>query len=228
MIQRLRSIVNSTSTFEGKLFDRFFRTLIFISVISISIETLPEASAWFPLLYKLELVITFIFVLEYFLRILVTEKKIGFIFSFYGLIDLGALLPFFLSGGSVDLRTLRIFRLFILMKYFRYSKSLQRLRHIADEVKGEVFVYLVTTLTIIYLSAIGIYYFERDAQPEHFRSVIHSLWWAMVTLTTVGYGDVYPITVGGRVFTFVILMLSLGIVSIPSAVLASALIKKEK
>ena len=71
----------------------------------------------------------------------------------------------------------------------------------------------------------GIYYFENEAQPEHFSSIFDSLWWAIITLTTVGYGDVYPITIGGRVFTFCILLIGLGIVAIPTGIISSALMK---
>ncbi len=71
----------------------------------------------------------------------------------------------------------------------------------------------------------GIYYFEHQAQPEEFASIFHSLWWAVATLTTVGYGDVYPITTGGRIFTFVVLLIGLGIVAVPAGLLASALAK---
>ena len=78
---------------------------------------------------------------------------------------------------------------------------------------------------LLYLSAVGIYYFENTAQPDVFSSVFHSLWWAVATLTTVGYGDIYPITVGGRIFTFLILMIGLGVVAVPAGLLASALSK---
>ena len=92
-------------------------------------------------------------------------------------------------------------------------------------IKEELFVYLLTSLFLIYVSAVGIYYFEHDAQPEHFASVFHSLWWAVITLTTVGYGDIYPITVGGKCFTFVILLIGLGIIAVPSGLVASAMNK---
>lgn len=78
----------------------------------------------------------------------------------------------------------------------------------------------------MYISAAGIYYFENPAQPEVYKSILHSLWWSVATLTTVGYGDVYPITAGGKIFTFFILIVGLGIVSVPSALLASAFSKK--
>ena len=78
---------------------------------------------------------------------------------------------------------------------------------------------------MLYLSAVGIFYFENEAQPEQFKSVFHSLWWAVTTLTTVGYGDAYPVTTGGRIFTFLVLMLGLGTVAVPSGLVASALSK---
>lgn len=89
--------------------------------------------------------------------------------------------------------------------------------------KEEVVLFLAMTLILLYLAAVGIYYFENEAQPETFASVFHCLWWAVATLTTVGYGDVYPITVGGRLFTFAILLIGLGVISVPAGLVASAL-----
>ena len=83
----------------------------------------------------------------------------------------------------------------------------------------------MSTLVLMYVSSVGIYYCEHDAQPEAFSSVFDSMWWAVATFTTVGYGDVYPITVGGRLFTFFMLILGLGVVAVPPALLASALTK---
>ena len=91
--------------------------------------------------------------------------------------------------------------------------------------KEEIVLFGVVTVMLMYLSAVGIYYFEHQAQPEAFKSVIHILWWSVTTLTTVGYGDVYPITAGGKIFTFIMLMIGLGIVAIPVGLLASALSK---
>ena len=92
-------------------------------------------------------------------------------------------------------------------------------------MKEEVALFLIVTLILIFIVSAGIYFFENEAQPDKFQSVFHSMWWTIVTLTTVGYGDVYPITVGGKIFTFFILILGLGIVTIPAGLVASALSK---
>ena len=92
-------------------------------------------------------------------------------------------------------------------------------------MKEEIVLFLALTAVILYVAAVGIYYFENEAQPEAFKSVFHSLWWAIATLTTVGYGDVYPITVGGRIFTVFVVLIGLGIVAVPAGLVASALSK---
>ena len=91
--------------------------------------------------------------------------------------------------------------------------------------KEEILLFIFMTLILIYLSAVGIYYFENEAQPEVFTSIFDSLWWAVITLTTVGYGDAYPITVGGKMFTFLILIIGLGIIAIPTGIISSSLTK---
>ena len=107
----------------------------------------------------------------------------------------------------------------------RYSKAIHRFHRAFLIAREEVVLFLVVALLLIYFSAVGIYYFENEAQPDKFASVFHSLWWSVATLTTVGYGDVYPITVGGRIFTAVVLIIGLGVVAVPAGLLASALSK---
>lgn len=95
----------------------------------------------------------------------------------------------------------------------------------AKIVKEEIILFLIVTAIFIFLASAGIYYFENEAQPEVFSSIFHSAWWSIVTLTTVGYGDVYPITLGGKIFTFFILLIGVGIVTIPAGLVATALSK---
>ena len=140
-----------------------------------------------------------VFTLEYLSRIWVAEHKLKFIFSFYGLVDLLAILPFYLSFG-VDLRTLRAFRLLRLFKILRlpkYARAIRRIRLALALIKEEMILFLSLSGVLLYLSSVGIYYFEHAAQPEAFTSVLHSLWWSLITLTTEGYGDMHPIIAGG-------------------------------
>lgn len=230
----IKRIVEKSDTRAGRLFDLAIQSLIILSLITFSISTIPDLGGTaLQALFVVQVCTVTVFSLEYILRIAVANDKLGYIFSFYGIIDLLAILPFYLSA-AVDLRSIRILRLFRLFRVFkvvRYSKAIKRYRKAFADLKEELIIFLMATFFIIYISSVGIYYFEHAAQPEQFKSVFHSLWWAVATLTTVGYGDVYPVTTGGKIFTFVVLMVGLSIVAIPTGLLASALqdsVKKSK
>jgi len=224
----IKDIVEKNDSIGGRVFDLSIMILIVISIISFAIETIPDLSPEIKnILQTLEAVIVIIFTVEYLLRLFFAEKKLKYIFSFYGMIDIFAIIPFYLSTG-LDLRTLRIFRmlrLFRLLKIVRYSRAISRFSRAFSIAKEEIVLFLIATIMMLFLAAVGIYYFENNAQPEVFKSIFHSLWWAVTTLTTVGYGDMYPITVGGKIFSFLILMIGLGIVAVPAGLMASALSK---
>jgi voltage-gated potassium channel len=228
MKQYIKSIVEINDNKLSRYFAFFIQSLILLSIVTFSIETIPNLKPQTrTILQSIEWFSVIVFTLEYLLRIYVADSKPKFIFSFFGIIDLLAILPFYLSFG-VDLRSLRalrFLRLFRVLKLVRYNKAISHFTRAIKSSKEEIFLFIFITLILIYFSAIGIYYFENQAQPEHFSSIFESLWWAIITLTTVGYGDVYPITVGGKVFTFFILMIGLGIVAIPTGIISSALTK---
>jgi len=228
MKEKLRNIIENNTSKKGKIFDYFIQVLILLSLIAFTIETLPNNSKnTIETLKTFELLCVVIFSIEYILRIYVSKKPFRYIFSFYGIIDFLAIFPFYLRG-AYDLRALRafrIFRIFRALKLIRYNKALNRFHIAAKIVKEEIVLFLIVTSIFIFLASAGIYFFENKAQPEIFTSVVHSGWWAVVTLTTVGYGDVYPITVGGKIFTFFILLIGVGIVTIPAGLVASALSK---
>lgn len=227
-MNKLKSIIEQNDTIEGKVFDLFIQSFIVLSLITFSIDTLPDLSLETRKILRLfEIITVFIFSIEYLLRVIVADRKVGFIFSFYGIIDLLAILPFYLRIG-IDLRSIRsirMLRLFRMFKLVRYSRAIRRFHRAFVIVREELVLFFFTTCILLYLSAAGIYFFENSTQPEAFKSIFHSLWWATITLTTVGYGDTYPITVGGKIFTFVILMIGLGIVAVPTGLMASALSK---
>ncbi|MBJ6366834.1 ion transporter [Snuella sedimenti] len=228
MQKSIKNIVEINDNKLSRYFSIFIQFLILLSVVAFSIETLPDLEPQTRALLKyIEWFSVIVFTLEYFLRIYVADSKLRFVFSFFGIIDLLAILPFYLAFG-VDLRSLRalrFLRLFRILKLGRYNRAMNHFTSAIKSAKEEILLFIFITLILIYFSAVGIYYFENEAQPEHFSSVFDSLWWAIITLTTVGYGDVYPITVGGKVFTFIILMIGLGIVAIPTGIISSALTK---
>lgn len=226
--ERIKSVVEDHNTTKSKLFSFTIQILILVSIVTFSIETIPTLKEETRvILERIECFCVIIFTIEYILRFYIADRKLKFAFSFFGIIDLLAILPFYLTLG-IDLRSLRalrFLRIFRILKLVRYNKAIKRFTKAIYFAKEEILIFMFITLILIYLSAVGIYYFENAAQPEHFSSIFDSLWWAIVTLTTVGYGDVYPITVGGRVFTFIILLIGLGIVAIPTGIISSALTK---
>ncbi len=190
----LKTVIENTDSPVGRAFDIFIQVLILISLVSFCIETLPnltsETRQW---LCTVEVVTVALFTIEYGLRLFVVENRLRFIFSIYGLIDIAAILPFYISTG-VDLRSvrvLRLFRVFRVFKVVRYTQAMNRFRVAFAEIKEELFLYVIATAMMLFVSSVGIYYFEGKAQPEYFGSVFHCMWWAIITLTTVGYGDAY-------------------------------------
>jgi len=227
----LYKIVIESDSRRGRFFDLFIQLLIILSLVTFSIETLPNLdSKYQSILNNFELFSVIIFSIEYLLRVFLTKSFFKYIFSFFGIIDFLAILPFYLSTG-IDLRSIRIFRLFRLFrifKLFKYNKALDRINSAFNEIKNELVIFLIATTFLIYFASIGIYYFENPVQPELFKSVFHSMWWAVTTLTTVSYGDMYPITTGGKIFTTIIIFIGIGMISIPTGLLASAFSKTIK
>ncbi len=215
-----KELLEGHKTRASKVCDLLIQALIVVSIASFSIETLPALSpgarAW---LGVAEVGIVAIFTLEYLARLRVADRALAFVFSFYGLVDVAAIAPFYLATG-LDLRSLRLLRLF---KLLRYNHSIRLFAGAFRLIREELILFGAVALVVLYLAAVGIYFVEREAQPEAFGSIFLSLWWAVATLTTVGYGDVYPVTAGGRIFTSLILAAGLGLVAVPSGLLASAL-----
>ena len=230
-MSKLKKVIEESDTKLGRLFDLAVLVLIILSLVTFSLETLPNLSdttrKW---LQVFEVVSVIAFSLEYCLRVYIASPKREYVLSFFGIVDLLAIVPFFL-GLTIDLRSirsLRLLRLFRILKLARYSAAARRFHRAILIAREEVILFLGAALILLYLAAVGIYQFESDAQPEAFGSVFHCLWWAVATLTTVGYGDVYPVTVGGKIFTFVILVIGLGVISVPAGLVASALAQARK
>lgn len=209
----------------GRAVPFFLQAVIVFSLVSIAVESIPDLPASMgDLLNVLEIVTVALFTIEYVLRLVVADRPLRYVFSFFGLVDLIAILPFYLALGADYrvLRALRLIRLLWLLKIVRYTHAVENLSKAVRSVREELIVFAIIALLVIYICGVGIYIFEHDAQPDRYRSVFDGLWWAAVTLTTVGYGDIYPVTAGGRLFTTLILFVGLGVIAVPTGLVSSA------
>ena len=223
---------------SSKLVDLALITLIAMSVILVVLESLPAFEARFSeQLFWFEVITVAIFTVEYVLRIWSSVERhdnfldkpflsrIRYMFSFHLIIDLLAILPFYLLSfgllGAIDLRFLRAVRLLRVLKLTRYSGALNMLVVTFSENGRALAASFLILVTVMLLAASGMYYFERHAQPVAFGSIPASMWWAFSTLTTVGYGDVTPTTVGGKIFGALITVVGIVMVALPTSILAS-------
>lgn len=210
-------------------------TLIILSVVETIVETIPTLGiSTKKLLDRFEFFVVVVFSFEYLLRLWTCNLdnkykgsilgRLKYMVSPIAIIDLIAILPFYLPLVYLDLvaiRTLRLFRLFRIFKVIRYIKALDNIKNTFKNKKEELAISMVFTLFLLIISASLMYYAENDAQPDKFTSIPSTMWWAIATLTTVGYGDIYPITGLGKLFGGVIAILGIGLFALPAGILAS-------
>lgn len=219
-------IVYGTNTFAGRLFDLIILGLIFLSVFLVTLETVEEIDVkYHTTLFVLEWVITVFFTLEYVLRILIIKKPTKYIFSFYGIIDLLAVLPMYLSffflGTSVlsVVRALRLLRLFKILNHPNFSHQSHLLRLSLEKSRGKIliFIYFILISTVI----IGSVMYVVEGKESGFTSIPVSVYWTIVTLTTVGFGDITPITPLGQFIASVVMVLGYGIIAVPTGIVTA-------
>ncbi len=217
--------------------------LIIVNVLAIVLESIPSLyEAYEITFFRLEIVSCSIFILEYVLRVWASvedpetiedesgtqitngRRRINFMLKPLAIIDFLAFVPIFLQllFPGVDLRFLRALRLLRVFKLTRYFQSFEMILEVLHDewrsLAGTVFIMLV----ILVIAACGLYYIERDIQPDKFGSIPEAMWWAMAALTTVGYGDSYPITPIGKIIGSIVTLLGIGMVALPSGILASS------
>ncbi len=209
---------------EGAVFSGIIQFLIVTSAVTFVLETEPDLEQYKHYFDILDWTFLLLFAMEYILRIYTALNRRVFIFSFFGIVDLLAILPaLVLIPGFRVLRILRVLRVFRIFKATRFILAVDRMIDALSEVRRELFALVILSSMFVYLAACGIYYFERVEQPDVFGSIPDAMWWAIITLTTIGYGDVYPETTGGKIFTALVALVGVGLIAIPSGLLASVL-----
>lgn len=223
---------------RGNYFSLFIMGLIIINCVAIALETLPDLhQRFFTLFLWFDTFSVTIFTIEYIARIWSCTESERFAHPFYGrlkfaltpmaLVDLLAILPFYLSFLVSDLRflrVLRLLRLFRLIKLVRYSRAIRVFGRIISAKKEELVVVLILALMTIFISSSLIYMAEHTAQPDKFPSIPGAIWWSVITLTTVGYGDAVPVTDMGRLLGGFIAISGVGLIALPAGIFGSAMV----
>lgn len=224
----------------GKRFDYIMQVLILLNVMAFVLETIKPIYRQFGVYFELfESISVGVFTLEYLLRVWsITESsaypktwkgRLSYMTSPMAIIDLLAFLPAYLPLFYKDLRIVRafrLFRLFRLLKLWRYSSSLRMLIKVVVDKRSDLQVIAFTILVLMVVSASLMYMIENDIQPKTFSSIPTSMWWAVVTLTTVGYGDMYPVTDLGRVLGAFTALLGVGLIALPSGIISAGFVQE--
>ena len=224
----------------SKVFDIFIVALIALNIVALILETVKSIEARAPRLFSVfEFVSVVLFSVEYVARLWSCVEKpaykkpvsgrLRFAITPLAVIDLLAVLPFYLPFTGIDLRflrALRMMRIFRVAKLGRYSQSLQILHRVIVAKKEQLLCTLFILLLLVIIAASMLYYTENQVQPEIFPSIPAAMWWAVCTLTTVGYGDVYPITALGKIMASVIAILGIGMFALPTGVVGAGFVEE--
>lgn len=240
--KRIFEIIQSANDgdFTSKVFDIFIMFIIVINSISMIIGTFGLSESGKFIIQVLDITTTIIFSIEYILRIwtaplMYPHKKafaarIRYIVSFMAIIDLLAILPFYLPmfipfnlKSLLLLRTIRIFRVF---KMNRYTNALDKVIIVFKAKSSQLLSSMLIVFMLIILSSILMFNIESAAQPEKFRNIFDSMWWSIATFTTVGYGDIYPVTVMGKILSTIIAFLGIGAVAVPTGIISVGFVEQ--
>jgi voltage-gated potassium channel len=230
---KLHEIIFEADTFWGKFFDVGLLILIVLSVLVVMLESVTEVSENFGYIFFIaEWIFTVLFTIEYFIRLIAVGRPLKYITSFMGIVDLLSILPTYLSliaVGSPSLiviRSIRLLRIFRIFKLARYISESMTLAQAMRTSWPKIFVFLMAVLTIVIIMGTIMYLVE--GAENGFTSIPLSIYWCIVTMTTVGYGDIAPQTVGGQFIASIIMILGYGIIAVPTGIVSAEYIQKKK
>ncbi len=224
--QHLFEIIYEADTKQGKLFDVVLLWVILASIILVMLESVKSLDAkYHGLFYVSEWIITILFTIEYIMRVISVKDPKKYIFSFYGIIDFLSTIPMYLSfifaGGHalIALRALRLLRVFRILKLVRFVGEANKLRGALKASRFKILVFLLAVVILCVVLGTVMYLIEGD--DSGFTSIPRSVYWAVVTLTTVGYGDIHPITALGQFIASLVMILGYGIIAIPTGIVTA-------
>ena len=231
---RLHEIIYEADTRAGKLFDVVLLIFILASIVLVMLESVSSINKQYADFFnKAEWVITILFTLEYFGRIIAIKKPSEYIFSFYGVVDFLSTIPKYLAvffvgtNALVALRALRLLRVFRILKLARYIGESNQLMKALKASRAKIAVFLFAVLIISIILGTVMYLIEGD-QGSGFTSIPRSVYWAIVTLTTVGYGDIAPVTSLGQLIAAMIMIMGYGIIAIPTGIVTAEYVNSDK
>ena len=224
--EELYDIIFEADTPKGKRFDIMLIVLILVSIFIVMLDSMPSISGKYHVYLKIaEWIITIAFTIEYTLRIWVLPKPVKYIFSLYGIIDLLAIIPTYISvvftGGQslMVIRALRLLRVFRILKLNRYTRAGRFLLLAMHRSREKIFIFLFFVITMVVIFGTIMYLVEGE--ENGFTSIPTSIYWAIVTLTTVGYGDISPATGLGQMLASIIMILGYAIIAVPTGIVTS-------
>jgi len=219
----IHTIIFEADTFWGKVFDLALISAIFMSVFAVILDSVPAIKAeWSDLLHIFEWVVTFLFTIEFILRIYCLKKPSTYIFSFYGFIDFISILPTYLmylfpsTQVLIMFRFIRVMRIFRILKLIQYVGEADLLFQALKASSRKITIFLLAIL--IFVSIFGSFMYFIEGGENGFTSIPQSMYWAIVTLTTVGYGDVAPVSVAGKLFASMVMVLGYAVLAVPTGI----------
>ncbi|SCX18400.1 voltage-gated potassium channel [Lachnospiraceae bacterium YSD2013] len=231
--------IGSGKDFVSKFFDIFIAIVILVSLTATILSTFVEFKKYEAVLEVIELVSVIIFTIEYILRLWTANylypmkkgisSRLAFVFSASGLIDLITFFPYYLPivfpAGAVAFRIFRVIRILRLFKINTRYDAFSVILDVLKEKRKQIFSSVVMVLILMVASSLCMYSLEHEAQPDKFKNAFSGIWWSTSTLLTIGYGDIYPVTVGGKIMAIIISFLGVGMVAIPTGIISAGFVE---
>lgn len=220
----------------SRVFDVFISAVIIINILAMLLQTFGSLSAASGIFMAIEYVTVGIFIIEYILRMWTADllypnkgalgSRVRFLLSYDGIIDLFTILPFYFLSGFIVFRMLRVVRIFRLFKINTQLDSFNVITDVLKEKRRQILSSVFIIIILMLASSIGMYYAEHNAQPDAFENAFSGIWWSISTLMTVGYGDIYPITVVGKIMAILTAFLGVGVVAIPTGIISAGFVEQ--